>query len=75
MGGCGLLAGEWVVTGCVVFPIILSIAVNVKRCASANKPCMVGGWVQGGGWVSGLLGAGKRVGEWVAGCVVFYHFS
>ena len=33
----------------------------VKRCASANKPCMVGGWVQVGGC--------ELVGERVAGCV------
>ena len=50
--------GEWVrvvggwVAGCYGvrrFTIILTIAVTVKRCASANKPCMVGGWVQVGG--------------------------
>ena len=33
----------------------------VKPCASANNPCMVGGWVQFGRW--------GFVGEWVAGCV------
>ena len=53
-------AGWWVrglLLGASFFNIILRIAVNVKRCSSANKPCMVGVWVQGGGWVSGLLGA------------------
>ena len=27
------------------FTIVLRISVTVKRCASSNKPCMLGGWV------------------------------
>ena len=54
VGGYGLLVGEWVVTGCVALPfIILRIVVTAKRCASANEPCMVGGWVQVGGFLIG----------------------
>ena len=39
--------------------IIPSIVVTVNRCASANKPCLVGGWVKVGGC--------RLVGEWVVG--------
>ena len=56
------MVGEWVVTRCVVLPFILRIAVTVKRCASANKPCMVGGWVP--------VGECCLVREWVAASVV-----
>ena len=49
------------------FTMILMIAVTVTRCSSANKPCMVGGWVQVGGCL--------LVGEWVVfGCVVLPLF-
>ena len=71
LDGCGLLS-DWVVTDWVrrlVRGLVGPTTTNtthqqhflVKRCASANKPSMVGGWVQVGGF--------ELVGEWVAGCV------
>ena len=66
----------WVVMGWWVSGLLLGASVGawaswphlVQLCASANKPCMVGGWLQVGG--CGLVG--ERVARCVGWCVNWF---